>query len=135
MTTIRPSLVTILIFVATGLAISLPGFDSLRLGQWSGLAFILVGVAIAVFPTSRFVISWDTDSLVYRGLITTREIKFSDVKRFRIHGHAFGDKFGPTLGLSIFSTSSDMPDMTINIKPFRSRDIALLTERLRKATD
>jgi hypothetical protein len=134
MTTIRPAPVTILIFVAIGLIISLPGIDAIRLGEWPGLAFILVGFAIGAAPMSRFIISWDTDSLTYRGLISTRKIQFSEVREFHVHGPAFGDKFGPTLGLSIFSVSSDTPVMTINIKPFSRQDIARLTERLKQTT-
>ncbi|WP_281015658.1 MULTISPECIES: hypothetical protein [unclassified Mesorhizobium] len=37
------------------------------------------------------------------------------------------DRLGPTLGLRIFSASSNEPVMTINIKPFARRDIARLT--------
>lgn len=134
-TTIRPSLVTILICAAVGLVICLPGIDALRLGQWQGLVFILVGGAIAVTPISRYLISWNADTLLYRGLTTTRRVQFSDVKKFEIHGPVLGNRFGPTLGLRIFSASSDEAVMTINIKPFARRDIARLTEKLKQATD
>jgi hypothetical protein len=134
-TTIRPSLVTFLIFAAIGLVTCLPGIDAVRLGQWQGLVFILVGGAIAAAPVSRYLISWDADALVYRGLIATRRIPFSDVKRFDVHGPALSNRFGPTLGLRIFSTSPDEPVMTINIKPFARRDIARLTERLKQAVE
>lgn len=132
-TTIRPSLFTSLIFTILGLVICLPGIDAVWLGQWQGMVFILVGGAITVAPISRYLISWNGDALVYRGLVATRRIRFSEVKKFDVHGPA-GNRFGPTLGLRIFSVSADKPVMTINIKPFARRDIALLIEKLKEAT-
>lgn len=135
MTTIRPSLATVLIFAAICIVICLPGILAVRFGQWQGVVLILVGGVITVAPRARYLISWDADSLVYRGLVATRKIRFSDVKKFDVRGPAFGDRFGPTLGLRIFSGSSNEPVMTINIKPFARQDIARLTERLKQAVE
>jgi hypothetical protein len=131
---IRPSRVAVLILGVIGLVICLPGIDAVRLGQWQGFAFILVGGVFAIVPASRYLISWDEDALVYRGLILTRRIRFCEVKKFDVHGPAFNSRFGPTLGLSIFSASSKEPVMTINIKPFARQDIARLINKLKEET-
>jgi hypothetical protein len=134
--TIRPSLRTIIVFVTLGLVICLPGFDSLlRLGQWrEGSVFVLTGGVFMVTPLWRYRISWDERMLVYRGLITTREIQFSEVKKFDVRGPSPDDRYGPTLGLRIFSKSSKKPVMTINLKVFARSDIARLIERLKETT-
>jgi hypothetical protein len=59
--------------------------------------------------------------------------RFSEIKRFDIHGPAQDNWIGPTLGLRIFSASSNEPVLTVNIKPFASRDIKRLTDRLTQA--
>ena len=87
-----------------------------------------------VTPLWRYRISWDERMLVYRGLITTREIQFSEVKKFDVRGPSPDDRYGPTLGLRIFSKSSKKPVMTINLKVFARSDIARLIERLKETT-
>lgn len=134
MTTVKASLTTILIFMTIGLIVCLPGADAMRLGQWQGAVFILAGGGIAIAPICRYFISWDDRALVYRGLISTRTIKFSEVERFDVHGPALSNRFGPTLGLRLFSKSSIEPVMTINLKPFTRRDITRLVETLKEKT-
>ncbi len=132
--TIRPSMASFLIFGGIGLIISLPGFDSIvRLGQWEGTAFVLIGGLFAVVPMSRYRISWDNNDLNYRGLISHGRIRFCDIRKFDFHGPS-RSRFEPTLGLRLFSKSSNHAVAIINVKPFAGCDIAALVQRLNEAT-
>jgi hypothetical protein len=127
--TIRASSATKFLFAAIGLFVCLPSIVALHLGRFEGM----VGSAIAAVPVSRCRISLNEDVLAYRGFISTQQVRFSEIKRFDIHGPAQDNWIGPTLGLRIFSASSNEPVLTVNIKPFASRDIKRLTDRLTQA--
>lgn len=132
--TFRSSLATSLIFATIGFIICAPGVYATCIGQWRGVAFILVGGAMTVMPLCHYLISWDERMLLYRGLVTTQKIQFSEIDSFEVHGPKLDNRFGPTLGLSILSKSSKKPAMTINIKPFARRDIARLIKKLKETT-
>lgn len=127
---IRPSSVTVLIFATVSLLISAPGIYAVWHGQWQGLVFI-GGGAIVTAPLFRYLIAWDENVLVYRGLIKTQKIQFSDVKKIDVSGPTPDNRYGPTLGLRIFSKSSGKVVMIINLKPFSRRDVGRLVGRLK----
>lgn len=130
--TIRPSPLAFLIFSLIWGVLCLPGIDAIRLGQWQGLLFIVIGGVITVGTISRYRISWNTEEIIYRGLLTTQCVRLSEIGKFDIHGPMLEKRFGPTLGLRIFSVKSDEPVMIVNIKPFARRDIKQLKLMLEK---
>jgi hypothetical protein len=132
-TTIRPSLVTFIIFSMIGLIICLPGIDALRVGQWQGMVFVLIGCSITVGPVLRYMIWWDSEVVGYRGVFVTRRIDLSKIKKFDVCGPQLNERFAPTLGIRIFSAISGDPVIIINIKPFARRDIMRFKERLHQA--
>lgn len=132
MTTITASWPTRLGIAAIGLLICAPGIDALLSGQSQGLIFVVFGVVLAAVPNVRYTVSWDDRGLVYRGFIKTQRMQFADIRAFAFSGPR-DDRFAPTLGLRIIPRAASDPTLTINVKPFARRDIALLTERLEHA--
>ncbi len=133
MSAIKPSRLTVFIFGVIGLIICFPGALTVARGQLDGVVSLLAGAFVAIGPIARFRVLWDADTLIYRGLLRTDIVRFSELKKFDVSGPDPGNRLGPTLGLRIFTKSSERPVMTVNIKPFSRRDVATLVAMLNEA--
>jgi hypothetical protein len=125
----KASGVTQITFSAIALIFVLPGIDALRLGKCQGLYFLLAG-GIVIGAIQRYRVSWDDETLSYRGVLRSRSIRFADVSHFEVGGPRRGRRNDPTVGLRIFAEQSSKPAMIINLKPFSREDTARLFERM-----
>lgn len=133
MTTLRPSRQTFLIFGAIYLPMALFGLQLIAKGDFGGIVLLLLGGALTIGPFLCYRVIWEDKALTYRGLVYTRTVQFSDIRTFKIHGPKAGDRYGPTVGLSIYLKKQSKPAMTINLKPFSTPDVERLEKRLSDA--
>jgi hypothetical protein len=132
----RPSLLTYIGLILFSFGGYILIIDGMRQGHGGSVIIFLLGCILAVSNSWRR-IWWTENMLIYRNLVTTRRIKFSDVDRFDMkftNSSVEGDEKS-LLGLYIWNKKSIKPEMIINIKLFPIPDLERLVARLREATE
>lgn len=99
----------------------------------AGLEVAIVGGAISAATIARYRVCWGEKELIYRSLTRTRCINLADVTKIDVRGPA-GDRYGPTLGLGVYTKDKKRPALVINLKVFSQHDIGLLIDQLRRSS-